>query len=103
MLYTVKTIYNNSNKTPKKPLQMAFFVIKKKTVKKAVDRNRIKRRAKKAFLDAIIQIKENNPLFSLYSIYPKKIIFFLEHDMIHHTYSDIVSNISKDLVRIIKN
>ncbi len=103
MLYSVKTIYNNSHKEPKKPLDMAFFVVKKKLLKKAVDRNRVKRRARKAFLDAIVHLQQINPSFSVFSIQPKKIIFFLERDMIQEVYSNIVLQMIKDLTHIIKN
>ena len=103
MLYVVKTVSSKSNKEPKKPLDMAFFVIKKKVFKKAADRNRVKRRARKAFLDAISSIQQHNPSFSVSALLPKKIIFFLERDMIQHVYSDIVSKMSEDLTKIIKN
>lgn len=102
MLYTVKTIYNKSNIEPKKPLDMAFFVIKKKIFKKAVDRNRVKRRARKAFVDAITNIQQQDSSFSIYSLRSSKIIFFLERDMIQEKYANIVLQMSKDLIKIIK-
>lgn len=101
MFYVVKTVYNNSNIESKKPLHMAFFVIKKKVFKKAVDRNRVKRRARKAFLDALSIIQDKNPSLDM-SLHHKKIIFFLERDMIQGVYSDIVSRITEDLIKIFK-
>jgi ribonuclease P protein component len=100
MLYTVKIVANITEKKQKNPLYMAFFVIKKKTFKKAVDRNRVKRRARKAFLDAYAYVEKKYP--SLFNILQeKRIIFFLERDMIQELYTNVVSKMMDDLIRVV--
>jgi ribonuclease P protein component len=99
MLYTVKIISNTAQKEQKNPLHMVFFVIKKKVFKKAVDRNRVKRRARKAFLDAFKEIESKNHLVMEF-LGRKKPIFFLEHDMIQESYVHIVSKIKDDLIQM---
>lgn len=108
MLYTVKTISNKAQNEQKNPLHMVFFVIKKKVFKKAVDRNRVKRRARKAFLDAIKTIDgthieysdQTTSILNVFRSNNKKIIFFLEHDMIQELYSGIVSKMVEDIKRL---
>jgi ribonuclease P protein component len=103
MLYTVKTINNNTEKDSKNPLHMVFFVIKKKIFKKAVDRNRVKRRARKAYIDTIKTIKKDISIEFVESFFKnKKIIFFLERDMIQEVYSQITLRMKDDLVQLIK-
>lgn len=107
MLYTVKIISNTAQKEPKNPLHMAFFVIKKKTFKKAVDRNRVKRRAKKAFVDALKEVDNHMLLTSSVNTKSlffkhKKLIFFIEHDMIQELYSHIVLKIKEDIIQALK-
>lgn len=99
MLYTVKITTNTTEKTPKNPLHMVFFVITKKAFKKAVDRNRVKRRARKAFMDAFSSIQQDVFLTALQK---KRIIFYLERDMIHEVYSHIVLQMKNDLSKLIK-
>lgn len=105
MLYTVKTIFNSVQKEQKNPLHMVFFVIKKKVYKKAVDRNRVKRRARKAFLDAYKLVQQDMSAISptqLTNFFKnKKIIFFLEHDMIQELYSYIVSKMVEDIKQLV--
>lgn len=103
MFYTVKTIANNSEKESKKPLTMAFFVIKKKIYKKAVDRNKVKRRARKAFLDAFSIVKKDNKEEYIQNFFTtKRILFFLERDMIQGVYSSIVEKMVTDLTQLIQ-
>lgn len=90
MLYSVKAISHN---TQENPVKKVFFVIKKKTCKKAVDRNRIKRIARNAFRDALA---DSGIVLS------KSVIFFLERDMIREEYSKIVAQMSIDLQNIFK-
>lgn len=90
MLYSIKAI---SNSTQENPVKKVFFVIKKKTCKKATDRNRIKRIARHAYQDALSVSGVN---------VSKNIIFFLERDMIREEYSKIVEQISLDLQNIFK-
>ena len=102
MLYTVKTISNTAQKEQKNPLNMVFFVIKKKVCKKAVDRNRVKRRARKAFLDTYKVINQDISPTNLADFFKnKRIILFLEHDMIQELYSHIVSKMVDDLKQLI--
>lgn len=103
MLYIVKTINNNSETISKNPLKMVFFVIKKKVFKKAVDRNRVKRRARSSYLEAISSLKKDYDEKKIDNFFKtKKILFFLEHDMINEVYSHIVLDMKNDLIRLIK-
>ena len=91
MLYSIKTISQNTHENPVKKV---FFVIKKKICKKAVDRNRIKRIARNAFKDALKNLEITTTPFSL--------IFFLERDMIREEYSKIVGQMTFDLRNLLK-
>ncbi|MES2623440.1 MAG: ribonuclease P protein component [Patescibacteria group bacterium] len=90
MLYSVKLIQSN---TQKNQVKQVFFVIKKKTLKKAVDRNRVKRLARNAYRDAVKLVGQEPT---------RGIIFFLERDMIRALYSDIVDQMVADISNTIK-
>lgn len=108
MLYSIKTISTHTAQSEQKNLsKMVFFVIKKKVCKKAVDRNRVKRRARKAFADSIFSLTSENGTHKEYkdAVYAffssKNIIFFLERDMIQTLYADIVSTMTMDIIHSI--
>jgi ribonuclease P protein component len=90
MLYSIKLIQHSIQKNP---LKKVFFVIKKKTLKKAVDRNRAKRVARNAYRDAVRRIGAEPT---------KNVIFFLERDIIRETYSKIVDQMEADILNAIK-
>lgn len=86
MLYILKKI---QNKNPgEKP--GFYFIAKKKIFKRAVDRNKAKRIARHAFRKALIGIPQ--PKASL--------LFFLERDIIHTSFEEVVSSFNKDLLNI---
>jgi len=86
MLYTLKKIYNkNPGEKPG-----FYFVAKKKIFKRAVDRNKAKRIARHAFSK-----------FCAKDFQPKtSIVFFLERDIIHTSFEDVVSSFNKDLLNL---
>ncbi|MEN9604797.1 MAG: Ribonuclease [Candidatus Parcubacteria bacterium] len=91
MLYTLKKV---QNKNPgEKP--GFYFIAKKKVFKKAVDRNRAKRIARHAFKKALIEVNKgkSRPFYPITSL-----LFFLERDMIHTSFEEIVSSFNKDLL-----
>ena len=89
MLYVVKKLQN------KNPGQEPgfYFVAKKKTFKKAVERNRVKRIARHAFLEAV-QTGDID-----YKHIPHSLVFFLERDMIQESFSTVVKRFKEDLLK----
>ena len=85
MLYVLKKI---QNKTPgQKP--GFYFIAKKKIFKTAVERNRVKRRARHALKEVL---KTTPP--------PTQSLFFnLERDMIQESFNNIVNKIKEDLIK----
>jgi ribonuclease P protein component len=78
MIYTIKTINRKE-----KPGFFVYFVAKKKVFKKAVLRNKVKRIARHAFLEA-----------------KKKVLFFLENGIIQESFEDIVKSFTNDILKI---
>lgn len=99
MLYSIKRIYkkNTSENQVEKPgFFGVHFIAKKKVFKRAVQRNRVKRRARHAFNEALKWVLLTPPPhFKTLT----QIIFFLEHDMIQESYSTIVDSFKKDLLK----
>ena len=92
IIYSFKTINQKE-----KPGFFVYFVAKKKVFKKAVLRNKAKRIARHAFLDAKKEMLKNNKDL----IYKdKQVIFFLENGIIQESYTNIVKNFIKDILII---
>lgn len=101
MLYSIKRIYKKT--TPESQVEKpgffdVHFIAKKKIFKRSVERNRVKRRARHAFQEALKQVRTENPLTTLSTTLPN-LIFFLERDMIQESYSTIVEAIKRDLLK----
>lgn len=99
MLYSIKRIYKKTrleSQVEKPGFFDVHFIAKKKIFKRSVERNKVKRRARHAFHDAIKQLpsEAKERLSSL-----KQVIFFLERDMIQESYSTIIEMIKKDLIK----
>ncbi len=93
MLYALKKV---QNKNPgEKP--GFYFVAKKKVFKRAVDRNRVKRIARHALRKALEELNKGQieGFKTKYSL-----LLFLERDMIHVSFKDIVSSLYKDLINL---
>ncbi len=91
MLYTLKKV---QNKNPgEKP--GFYFIAKKKIFKRAVERNRVKRIARHAFVKALERVNkgQSEAYSTKYSL-----LFFLERDMIHTSFEEVVSSFNKDLL-----
>jgi ribonuclease P protein component len=91
MIYTLKTINQKE-----KPGFFVYFVAKKKIFKKAVLRNKVKRIARHAFIEAKKEILniENNTLPN------KQVIFFLENGIIQESFQNIVNSFINDILKI---
>ena len=91
MIYTLKTINQKE-----KPGFFVYFVAKKKIFKKAVLRNKAKRIARHAFMDAKKHFLNNkdNTLFN------KQVIFFLENGIIQESFENIVKSFTNDILKI---
>jgi ribonuclease P protein component len=104
MLYYIKRIYKkdfskNQGDKPgffdRKHPPTIYFIAKKKIFKKAVDRNRAKRRAKNAFKEAFKTVLASGQFDDKNT---NQIIFFLEHDIIQESYLKLVDSFKKDLI-----
>lgn len=109
MLYSLKRIYkkdlpkNQGDKpgffdkkhSPTLQIPTVYFIAKKKIFKKAVDRNKAKRRAKNAFREALDMVLKSGQFDDKNT---NQIIFFLEHDIIQESYSKLVDSFKKDLI-----
>ncbi len=91
MLYTIKTINQKE-----KPGFFVYFVAKKKVFKKAVLRNKVKRKARHAFFEAkkSVMATENQTLPN------KQVIFFLENGIIQESFENIVNSFTNDILKI---
>lgn len=91
MIYTLKTINQKE-----KPGFFVYFVAKKKIFKKAVLRNKVKRIARHAFMEAKKEIlnTENGTLPN------KQVIFFLENGIIQESFKNIVNSFINDILKI---
>ena len=93
MIYSLKTINQKE-----KPGFFVYFVAKKKIFKKVVIRNKAKRIARHAFMEAKKQVvdTENTPFLN------KQVIFFLENGIIQESFEEIVQSFKNDLIKINK-
>lgn len=98
MLYSIKRIYKKKteeNQVEEPGFFSVYFVARKKVFKRSVDRNKVKRRARHAFKQALVELGDGLPTNSS----AKQIIFFLERDMIQESYQTIVDSFKKDLIK----
>jgi ribonuclease P protein component len=89
MIYSLKTI-NQKEKAG----FFVYFVAKKKIFKQAVLRNKAKRIARHAFMEAKKGFVDE-------SFPSRQLIFFLENGIIQESFQDIVQSFKNDLTHII--
>ncbi len=92
MIYSFKTINQKE-----KPGFFVYFVAKKKVFKTAVYRNKAKRIARHAFLEAKRSVFEKEGFKDI----NKQVIFFLEKDIIQQSFETIVKSFINDLNKIL--
>jgi ribonuclease P protein component len=93
MLYILKKV-RNKNPGDKPGF---YFLAKKKVFKKAVDRNRAKRRARAAF-QAVL--KTNQVDISNLKKTGTSLLFFLERDIIQESFEHLVQSFNTDLLKL---